>query len=717
METKPGGLELREREEFILRIPPDFPFDRPTLFVTDPERFAGFSHVIWSSWICLYQGEADWDPADGLFGFFDRLALWLGKAAIDDMDPPGGPVEPPHGVRDRSQPPFVIRCNAPVEPGERWYGLAELEEHANRTELVGWKNSLTDWPKGRSAALAIFLPGPLPIELPERGSDFFRELFKQGFNREKILATLAVASIFSRKGQPVNVVLGLPMRRTMEGKPRVHVAIWSTDAKLSDYIWDALPDANGTPELRALTQDFADKLYSVLEETQVSWCRVMEARDEIVVRRDKQSPIAWFTGKKILVLGCGALGGWAAEIIARAAPDLIHVVDHSEVGPGLLTRQNYRQDDIGRSKSDALAGRLREITAGTDIQAFCEEAHHFITENPERLSGYDLILDCTASTKLQMKLERDWGTLQGATPHIISLAIDSTAQRSLGVIISPGSSGGPWDAYMRLKYRLCLDSENEDLVSAFYPAEPLKNLLRPEPGCSEPTFVGSTADVAGLVSTGLNLGVAQLASSSPQIGFAFSGHRPDGRAGALTVHGLPEVHLAKTGVYLVRIEEKVFRESRAWVRNNSRIRSSNHETGGLLWGLWDDATGVIWVFDASGPPSDSRHDPGHFICGTQGTVEEHHSRMERSHGTCGFLGYWHTHPDMPADQSGVDLTGMTALVAGIGQNRRRAMMLIYGRTGGCPAAGIYVYESISVDRPNELISVGITQIQLDAPIV
>jgi len=81
VKTCEGGLELRDREEFRLLIPEDFPFDYPSLSVSH-DRFAGFPHVVWSKWSCLYQSKVEWNPTDGLYGFFDRLGLWLGKAAV-----------------------------------------------------------------------------------------------------------------------------------------------------------------------------------------------------------------------------------------------------------------------------------------------------------------------------------------------------------------------------------------------------------------------------------------------------------------------------------------------------------------------------------------------------------------------------------------------------------------------------------------------------------
>jgi integrative and conjugative element protein (TIGR02256 family) len=171
------------------------------------------------------------------------------------------------------------------------------------------------------------------------------------------------------------------------------------------------------------------------------------------------------------------------------------------------------------------------------------------------------------------------------------------------------------------------------------------------------------------------------------------------------------------GTYRVRIAKKVGREARGWVRQNNRLRSPSYETGGLLWGMWDDAVGVIWVFDASGPPSDSRHDPVHFVCGVEGTAEEHKRRVATSRGTSGFIGFWHTHPDMESLQSRTDIRGMATLVSAVGYKQKRALMLIYGRVGEQPTAGVYVYESHAVTEHGDYVEVGATQVALATAIV
>ena len=201
IEQRPGGLRLREREEFIVIIKPDFPFAIPGLVVSH-DRFAKFPHVVWTTTICLYQSEVEWNPADGLFGFFDRLKEWLGKAALNEMDPVEGPLEPPHHIMSLSRTPFVIRADSPVAAGEPWFGLAQLRSYPNRIEVIAWHSDIMQVPPESKLALAIILPQRLPMEFPEKGAQFFAELFKQGFDKTRIIRNLALAALFADKGEP-----------------------------------------------------------------------------------------------------------------------------------------------------------------------------------------------------------------------------------------------------------------------------------------------------------------------------------------------------------------------------------------------------------------------------------------------------------------------------------------------------------------------------------
>ena len=700
IEQKPGGLRLREREEFVVIIRPDFPFSIPGLVVLH-DRFGSFSHVVWTTTICLYQSEVEWNPADGLFGFLDRLKSWLGKAALNDMDPVEGPLEPPHHLMSSSETPFVIRADSPVAAGESWFGLAELRVYPQRIEVIAWHSDPTRISADSKLALAVILPKRLPMEFPQKGAQFFAELFKQGFDKLRVVRNLALAALLTPKGEPIHLIMGLPMRRSAEGFDKMHFAVWTAAAELAEQLKHVLPESSDTATVLSLREDISEILYNVLAKGTVAWSRVLEDRNEIVVRRDSATPAAWLRNKKILILGCGALGSWTAEFVARAGPTAVCLVDHAIVQPGLLARQNYAAENIGSSKVSALAQRLVAIDDRITVVPRQEDAFGFIGNH--QLNEFDLVIDCTASRSFQMKLERHWRSLARRTAMMLSLITDATAQHCLTVAVPRNSAVGPWGAYVQLKRQLCLTSRYGDVIEAFYDERAgTRGLFQPEPGCSDPTFSGSALDVASLSSSSLNIALKQFPNNRSPFGVVFSSGARETSASKAEVVSLSQLRDVKVGNYRVRIAPSIFREARAWVEQNNRIRSPEHETGGLLWGLWDDALDIVWIFALSGPPEDSIHEPSRFVCGVAGTAEEHSRRMQLSRGSCGFVGFWHTHPDMAADQSIVDLCGMSDLVAR--QNQRRALMLIFGRAGRRSAAGIYIYESEDKRHQTEIIS-------------
>lgn len=716
MEMCNGGLDLREREDFILKVPPDFPFEKPAIRVTH-KRFARFPHVIWRKSLCLYQSIIEWNPADGLYGFFDRLLLWLKKAARNDMDPYEGPLEPPHHNTDFSQLPFVIRKDTPFHVGETWFGLAELKKFSNRMELVAWNDLSGDWPEATIAALVIVLTDPMPIEFPSYGKGLFDELDQQGVDKQRILKNLRLTAIFTPKGEAAHIVLAMPMRRSPEGEKKFHIAVWSIDHDTAQSLRLANPSDKDPGEVSDIKEEIDASTLKIIELSKVSWCKILEDRDEILVRRDTGTPISWFRDKKVLILGCGALGSWSAEIISRSNPELIHLVDNSIVKPGLLSRQNFRLDDIGENKAIALGQRLLEISHASSIEGFKSEAYKFITENKERFVGYDFVLDCTASSIFQMKLERDWGIFKSQTPPIASIIINGKVKHCICVVLPNNSIEGIWGAYINIKHRICLDGDQKDVLESFYSTKKVsEELFQPEPGCSDPTFVGSTADIMHLVSTAINQAIQCLGNSSLPVGMSFSAPNTCAK-GSLRQIAPAELIEIQTGQYKVRICNNVFTEARAWVKHNNRVRSQSHETGGLLWGLWDDAINVIWVFDASGPPPDSSHDPGHFLCGVKGSLTEHKKRVKQSYGTNGFVGYWHTHPNTASKQSFTDMSGMSGIVAQFGQNQKRAIMIIFGRNTDNPTAGIYIYENIEIGFASEEIQVSEAQIVMEEFVV
>lgn len=124
----------------------------------------------------------------------------------------------------------------------------------------------------------------------------------------------------------------------------------------------------------------------------------------------------------VLIVGLGGVGGYAAELIARAGIGRMTIVDADTVQPSNINRQLVATTEtIGQAKSTVLAERLRSINPSLQleaIQAFLKDES--LTELLDR-HRYDYIVDA----------------IDSLTPktHLIAQAL----QRGLPIISSMGA--------------------------------------------------------------------------------------------------------------------------------------------------------------------------------------------------------------------------------------------------------------------------------------
>src|SRR5690606_1111166 len=95
IKQRPQGIRLHERERLRIYVNSGFPWSPPSVYVNHHD-WAGTAHVQWGNYLCLYASSAsEWQAEDGMFGFLDRLELWLRRAAVGELDPAGAPLHPP----------------------------------------------------------------------------------------------------------------------------------------------------------------------------------------------------------------------------------------------------------------------------------------------------------------------------------------------------------------------------------------------------------------------------------------------------------------------------------------------------------------------------------------------------------------------------------------------------------------------------------------------
>ena len=678
------GLRVRARERFLLAVPPTFPYERPSV-CTPHRRFAGFPHVQWARSLCLYASSADWRPQDGMYGLIERLDKWIRDAALNRLDPDDAPLHPPvaYATVDRL---VIPRTDTPRVRESAWSGFAELRQRHHRTEITGWSQH----PQGSldNQAPALLLHKPLPFEYPESVNSLLRELEGHGVDYVPFVRTFASLANRSRSGTPVLVVLGSPMRRIEPGGPSLqHLAVWEISAadadKLRelDAVWDGDVAASRKAAIEAVVE------WSVL--ANVGWCRVREMRPEVTRRRDHSSPMAWFRGRRVAIWGCGAVGTHVAESVVRAGATHVQLVDKGWVNPGILVRQGFEDADIGNPKVDALSDRLKRVDPDVTVEASVADLIHRMGGGTP-IPDVDLVIDCSASPAVRMSLEQRLRRID-SRPPIASMSIDSKAATGIATLSKPGHSGGTLDVVRRLKLEACRNSRLARPLEGFWPESLPDDPFQPEPGCSEPTFIGSNADLAGLSARMLNAIARTLSGPDEQhtaIGWFVEepgpihcfAWRPDYSA---------EAH---SGRYTVRASPEAVREMRAWARRSVRTAGPSVETGGLIFGEVNEAASVIWISEVDGPPPDSAASDSHFTCGILGTGESAEVRHDRFRGSVECLGSWHTHPRAGPWPSAIDLSTVAQLLDGTESSRRTLVLLILsGDPDSDPLLGAHVF--------------------------
>jgi adenylyltransferase/sulfurtransferase len=96
----------------------------------------------------------------------------------------------------------------------------------------------------------------------------------------------------------------------------------------------------------------------------------------------------------IAIVGCGALGSVAAELLARAGIGKLILIDRDVVDITNLQRQAlYTEHDISKPKASCLRSHIAEINSGVAVVA--HDTNLDFGNIGKLVSGVDLLLDCT----------------------------------------------------------------------------------------------------------------------------------------------------------------------------------------------------------------------------------------------------------------------------------------------------------------------------------
>lgn len=671
-----GGLPLRERECFRFVIYSDFPLRPPSVY-TLHSRFAGRPHVQWKSSLCLYQSiQSEWNPSDGMFGYMDRLRDWLAHGALNELDPAGQPLHPPVAYqKDYSTSTIVPKANTPIVTDTPWIGLAQLDRINDKAlAILDWKEKSLDTPDGKYAA-AILLPKPFPFEYPETLIELLIEL-KISF--ELFRSILQSAFLWKADNDPFLFIIGTPMRGIQGDHHRKqHLCAWEFEAAETKALKLSLNKFSKDEELKDIGLA-AEKIFlDFMRVTKLRWCRIFEDRSEIVTRRDYLSNLSAFYGKTISIWGCGALGANIAIHLARAGVKKLILRDNDIVTPGVLVRQPFREVDIGYLKVAALKFRINTINKNVEVETNHDDIKTWLSKNPDWSDGSDLILDCTASNLVHTAFELFRQEIGHNRVPIVSMVVDGMCQKGFLVHVGKEFTGGVLDAYRKGLLWACGDYRLKTFADAFYPGpdQPKRTLFQPEPGCSDPTFIGSSSDSAALAS--LLLEIASTSSLHNQATVCYVSKNLNEHA-SREMRQIPQDYITQDKIsgYEIRVTPTAWDQVQAQLKRNDRTNGSKVETGGLLFGQRNDVLKIIWIDSATEPPPDSESSENHFICGVEGTQTLSASKKKHSRSLSKCIGTWHTHPRSVPFPSSIDFTGMAQILLSDDFPRKKSLLVI-----------------------------------------
>lgn len=696
LERGTGGCQLRDRERFTIAVPKDFPFQLPAVFVRH-QRFAGLPHVQWNSQICLYLSPStEWNPADGMFGFLERIEDWLSRAALNTLVAVDGPIHPPIAYISRKlgARAVVIASDTPSFETSTWSGLARIKiKHDHRVDICGWLPASGIVETDEIAGAAILLSSPMPFEYPSSFQDLLSCLKTAGISTKDLLVSLGRAARQNSQIYPLYVVIGAPMRQMPGGgHRRQHLAVWY----LREFIVSVIKDLVDIIEKGEDSK--IDGFIASLEtgeKTAIEWCKVLEARPEVTIRRDEETPMSWFKDKTITVLGAGALGANICELLVRAGVKKLRIYDNKLVSPGVLVRQPFIDSDIGKLKVAALKTRLKQIRKNVDIDVDDSDVLKSPLGLDDWTEGADALIDATANVSVLAKLESVRMSGNARIPTV-SMVIGPKAERGLVVAAGAKYSGGVFDVTRKAKLAACGKLGLFEFLSEFWNNNAQTAPFQPEPGCSESTFVGSAADVVTLAGMMINMVARDLANmETAQATAHFISqpwlNTPENIGGHFTWES-DKVLSAGGGGYEIRIEQGAHEEMNTWIEKSGRTAAGINETGGVLFGELNSACRIVWITDITGPPADSTASPNEFICGVDGVEDLNSSKRKESLNSIHFVGLWHTHPNSIAMPSAIDLSSVLQLLHEKDSGLAKMLMLIAAGSNGNSQLGCGVFK-------------------------
>jgi molybdopterin/thiamine biosynthesis adenylyltransferase len=374
--------------------PPDRPWREGDVCVKEP-TFA------------LGRSGSDPDPKgdpERLLWYADRLSEWLRRAASGTLIATVDPFELP---QFRESAERIIGWWEDEDSFSRWrgvedrVGIAELVSLGNPWPLVVKKwNSANGrelfapaWgtvvEKNGDAVLRVAwiraqkLPIVAPYAAPMTWGELRSAFDESGEELDRLLKPIvgAVRSVATKV-----LLVGFPVpRRVGDSICRMHWQPLSLD-ELSTGREKGFRNNNESLWKR-------DRMLSLGDSRKLAWLRGRNWAPGELATRGQLCP--QLRGRKVIVLGAGAVGSAVGELLVRGGLTELTIVDDDSLEAGNLSRHTLGLASIGGRKAIALAARLSYASPHLRVSAIVGTYPDLPESQLEELRGADLFVDCS----------------------------------------------------------------------------------------------------------------------------------------------------------------------------------------------------------------------------------------------------------------------------------------------------------------------------------
>ena len=685
LDMKADGVStsgVRTCESVVLKLPASWPWQSPRFYLREdfPRHFPHLMPFSTPPRPCLIDGDQDefflqFGLVDyGVFHLIDQLAVWLRKAAVNNL------IDPEQGWE-----PMLRRD---------YRDIVELDAEHART-LVDRKGGWVVWkgkyyrkgdPIGRlgvDAEAWLSSDGERAPLKTKEGDDTFTASPMRGDIR---MGNTVVAIIWPDKKpdgsafvhstyMPENVeTLGQLRARAEEvGCARgLDVFLDNLERSFAGFVLPApIPVAVVLCARRPVrligTKSDIELLPYVIE------LRAEQGRQSLFAQGDDEpvSPAAHYqsisapllrslsglpTQPPLVMLGCGSVGSKLALHAARSGQDILCVSDQSSLRPHNMARHALGPSHVPNGKAKALAKELEgfglrpEVHEG-DLGRDLREQKLAKKLLPKRAGA---IINSTASLSVREAL------VDAATPrHRVRLFEAALFGRGRGsFLLADGPRHNPNLADLMVEMYATIDGTPASKL-LFDPTEGLAE-IRIGQGCGSLTMQMSDARLSAMTAS-LALEVNELLAAPATDGTIVMGTMDDGTPATswvrFQVPPFETVEIAGTDGWELRISKRVADRIRAEAASYSTV-----ETGGVMIGCTSARLKTVTVVDLLDAPPNSQRSAALFVLGTQGLHAAIEARHEASGKTLFDVGTWHSHLQ-DAGPSGTDWKTAAELAA------------------------------------------------------